>query len=157
MIEFTYWMTTKHDKQITTDGSCQSTWHEGWQSPYNRENLPPLSTQNPFGKHCFTCTDNNSHSVNFHRSKLKESLVKLLNFVLQLLVNDINYLWWFLPGLFQRTTCVPALLHRAVGWRTTGAEQIHLGLDWYTCKCKKPSTSSVVTVKYENGEIILKE
>jgi len=25
-------------------GSCQSTWHEGRQFPYNGENIPPLCT-----------------------------------------------------------------------------------------------------------------
>lgn len=43
----------------------------------------------------------------------------------------------FCPGSFQKTSCMPALLHRAVGWGTAGAEQIQLSLDWHTCKGSK--------------------
>ena len=130
---------------IAADGLLREGWHsmkaDGFPTAQSEINLPPLCTVIP---NLIWEGQPNLSWQWFLLSKLPpaaalrevSSRYPLSFFSCQLTMWMIQ--WWILPWvLLKDKGSVPALPHREASWKTTGAKEIQLGLDWYSCKSKR--------------------
>lgn len=69
----------------------------------------------------------------------------------------INYLWWILSGSFQKPPVCQHFFTEQWSAEQQELSKFSLILIDTPASATKTSTAAVVTVKYDNGEIILKE